>query len=170
MGLLIQERGPVHLRATSGQVDTELSGNQKSSFRTPSLQVNNVPQKKLPCLCDCFRQKLLKTDAQGTERGSAYPRVNGSDPVREVCGAWSKAAALEDIKGPHLAWGPWRRHSNEITFIYALLIQNHFYDLERVWTHASIFRHYDNRQRSRLSLLRRHILDALTHVNNQPMC
>lgn len=50
--------------------------------------------KKQPFLCDCFRQQLLKNDAEGTERVSADSRVSGSDLIRQVSEARSKAATI----------------------------------------------------------------------------
>lgn len=49
---------------------------KNSSSSTQAVSTfNKAPFQKQPCLCDCFRQRLSKIDAEGIERGSVHPRV-----------------------------------------------------------------------------------------------
>lgn len=87
-------------QAFPAEVDTQLSGGRNNKpFSTYYFsRFSNVPCKKQPRQRDSFQQPLSKTDAVGTKRICASQGgVGGSDPIRRLSEARSKAAALSLI-------------------------------------------------------------------------
>lgn len=139
-------------------------GNLKNSSSRTHLFLGSatLPCRQQPCLCDGLRRQILKINARGTERGSVYPGVSGSDLIRKASEARGKTATVSFIP----TTGTLRRFTRSQPGLGTLgrtLRHNHIHFCStnselflwsgKVWTQVSIFRPCDNRQRRRLNLL-----------------